>query len=372
MEQLQSSALELVPSEAIGSHHARENLAMYGDTLIVGAPSNNNDRGCAFVYIRDDKGEWSQQAKLEAPNGADGDNFGWSVAIHGNTVIVGAYEDGDNGTSSGSVDVFVRNGGTWMYQAKLLAPDGDAYDWFGHSVGIYDDTVIIGAPGDDSRGSAHLFVQKNGIWTHQAKITSPDGTAYDRFGLSVGIFNDTVIVGTPFSDENGVDSGSVHLFALSQGIWTHQARLLAPDGAADDRFGWSVGIFGDTIVVGAIFDDDNGSNSGSAQVFALDNNIWTHQAKIVAPDGAADDRFGWSVGIYMDTVVVGSFLDDDNGIDSGSLYLFTRIEGAWDYHAKLLAPKTGVKFGQSVVAYNGTVVAGSYSGEVYVFSSDSE
>jgi hypothetical protein len=131
-----------------------------------------------------------------------------------------------------------------------------------------------------------------------------------------------------------------------------------------------VGIFGDTVVVGAIFDNDNGSNRGSAQVFALDNNIWRHQAKIVAPDGAVNDGFGRSVGIYMDTIVVGSDFDNDNGINSGSLHLFTRIEGAWDYHAKLLAPNTGEWFGQSVVTYNGTVVAGSGGGEVYVFLSE--
>jgi len=368
MDQMQSSALELIPSEVINSHAARENVAMHGDTLIVGAFNNNNYRGFALVYIRDDKGGWSEQAKLEAPDGADGDRFGYSVSIHGNTIIVGADEDDDNGTNSGSVHVFVRNGRTWIHQAKLLALDGAVYDYFGNSVGIFDDTVIIGAHGDDGRrGSAYLFVRKNGIWMQQAKLTAPDRNASDYFGLSVGIFRDTVIVGAPYDDDNGSASGSAHLFALEEDIWIHQAKLTAPDGNANDEFGRSVGIFGDTVIVGAMFDDDNGSDSGSAQVFTLDNNIWTHQAKLLAPDGVAGNYFGFSVGIFGDTVVVGSYGDDDNGAESGSLHLFKHSEDAWDYHAKLLAPKPGTQFGRSVVTYNGTVVAGSYSGEVYVF-----
>jgi len=367
MKELQSSAFELVPSEEIVPHPASENVAMYGDTLVVGAPRNKNGRGFALVYIKNDKGGWSQQAKLEAPDGADRDNFGRSVAIHGNTVIIGAFGDPDYGRLAGSASLFVRNGGTWMHQAKLLAPDGQASDQFGCSVGIFGDTVIIGARGEEGGGSAHLYTQKNSTWIHQAKLTAPNGTANNQFGWSVGIFGNTVIVGAP-----GRDNESVHLFALNEGIWTHQATLLAPDGKAGDRFGRSVRMFGDTVIVGAPYDDENGFNSGSAHVFALDNNIWTHQAKIVPPDAFADDRFGRSVDIFEDTIVVSSFRDDTNGLDSGSLHLFTRNEDAWDYHAKLLAPKTGDQFAQSLVIYNGTVVADSYSGEVYVFSSDSD
>eukprot|EP00585_Thalassiosira_rotula_P000176 CAMPEP_0196160266 /NCGR_PEP_ID=MMETSP0910-20130528/46740_1 /TAXON_ID=49265 /ORGANISM="Thalassiosira rotula, Strain GSO102" /LENGTH=732 /DNA_ID=CAMNT_0041425195 /DNA_START=21 /DNA_END=2219 /DNA_ORIENTATION=+ len=371
MELLQSSALELISSEAIVPHDARENVAMYGDTAIVGAPNNNNERGFALVYVRDDGGEWSQQAKLEASDGADNDHFGWCVAIHGNTMIVSAYSDDDNGTDTGSVHVFVRNGGTWMHQAKLLAPDGSAYDYFGWTVAIFGDTVIVGAPGDEAwTGSAHLFVRNDGIWTHQAKLSAPDGSAEDDFGRSVGIFRDTVIVGAPKDSNDGVCAGSVHLFALDDGIWMHQAKLLAPDGGAKDWFGQSVGLFGDTAIVGAPYDDDDGLDSGSAQVFVLDNNIWTHQARIVAPRVVTGDQFGASVRIFGDTVIVGSFGDDDYGNNSGSLHLFTRMEGAWDHHAHLLAPKLETEFGQSVATYDGTVVAGSGGGEVYVFSSD--
>jgi len=377
MEQLQLSAMELVPSEKIvpDDFPWRENVAVDGDTIIVGAPRNNIGRGFALVYIRDGNGEWMQEAKLEGPGGGAWDRFGWSVGIHGDTVIVGSHGDDTNGGDSGAVHLFVRNGGIWIHHAKLLAPDGAVNDNFGWSVGIFGDTAIIGAPyddlydNDDGGGSAYLFVKNGGTWIYHAKLLAPDGAEFDQFGASVGIFGDTVVVGVPGDDDSGTDSGSVHLFALNNTIWTYQTKLVAPDGSDADNFGSSVGIFGDTVIVGANGDDEH---SGSAHLFALNNNIWMHQAKIVAPDGVADGQFGYSVGIFGNAAIIGAYGDGGNGVNSGAVYLFVQNEYNWDHHAKLLAPKTGEQFGASVGIYNGTMVTGSCTGEVYLFWSHSD
>jgi len=275
--------------------------------------------------------------------------------------------------NSGSVHVFVRNNDVWTHQAKLLAPDGSADDYFGWSVGVYGDTVIIGAWGDNDNGyysgSVHVFVRVNGVWTQQAKLLAADGSTIDYFGYSVGIYGDTVIVGAYGDDDNGSNSGSVHLFVRNNGVWTHQAKLVAPDGSASDAFGSSVGVYDDTVIIGANVDDDNGSHSGSVHVFVRYNGVWTHQAKLLAPDGSAADDFGRSMGIYGDTVIIGAPYDDDNGSDSGSVHLFVRNGVTWTHQAKLLAPDGSAndRFGSSANVYNGTIIGGSLTGEGYVF-----
>ena len=161
------------------------------------------------------------------------------------------------------------------------------------------------------------------------KLTASDGAASDYFGDSVAIDGDTLVVGARYDDDNGSASGSVYVFIHSGIIWTQQAKLTASDGAADDRFGSSVAIDGDTIVVGALLNDDNGTDSGTAYVFTRSGTTWTQQAKLTASDGALDDEFGQSVAIAGDTIVVGADRDDDNGNRQWIAYVFTRSGTAW-------------------------------------------
>jgi len=370
--QLQSSAMELFTSEDIISHSSHKNVAIYGDTAIVGAPYNEISRGFALVYIREDNGGWMQHAKLVSPDGAAGDQFGYSVGIFGDTVIVGAHRDDGSREDSGSVYVFVRNGDLWIQQVKLVAPDGAYEDLFGNSVGIHGDTVVIGASwdGDNGKksGSVYLFMRNGDTWTQQAKLLAPDGAAKDFFGRTVGIFEDTIIIGAWGDDNDNKNSGSVHLFARNGDAWTHQAKLVAPDGADGDLFGKGVGIFRDTAIVGAWGDDDNGEDSGSVYLFVRNGDVWTQQAKLVAPDATDFNYFGWSVGIFGDTAVVSAHGDCDNGERVGSIHLFVRNGDVWTHHARLLSPNTGSEFGKSVAIYNGTVIGASPSGQVYVFS----
>ncbi|MEE8155974.1 MAG: FG-GAP repeat protein [Phycisphaerales bacterium] len=208
--------------------------------------------------------------------------------------------------------------------AKLLPDDGAASDVFGISVAISGATTIAGANGDDdngsSSGSAYLFDTTTG--TLIAKHLPNDGAAGDNFGISVAISGPTAIVGAWWDNDNGADSGSAYLFETATG--RQIAKLLPNDGTVGDQFGWSVAISGATAIVGAYQDDDNGDTSGSAYLF--DTTSGRQVAKLLAKDGGADDRFGWSVAISgapgKETAVVGALRDDDNGTDSGSAYLF--------------------------------------------------
>jgi hypothetical protein len=275
-------------------------------------------------------------AKLTASDGAAYDDFGYSVAISGDTVVVGTHYDDDNGFESGSAYVFERNqtgADNWGQVAKLTASDAAADDRFGVSVAISGDTVVVGAWGDADNGtqsgSAYVFERNQtgaDNWGQVAKLTASDAAAGDWFGYSVAISGDTVVVGAPGDDDNGSQSGSAYVFGRNQtgaDNWGQVAKLTASDGAAGDWFGYSVAISGDTVVVGAPYDDDNGAYSGSAYVFernqtGADN--WGQVAKLTASDAAAVDCFGISVAISGDAgaIVVGADWDDDNGTDSGS------------------------------------------------------
>ena len=264
--------------------------------------------------------------KILASDGAAGDQFGFSVAISGDTAVIGSFGDDDNGSSSGSATVFTRTGSTWTQQAKFLPSDGAANDRFGWSVAVYGDTVLIGSYQDDDNGpnsgSATVFTRTGSTWTQQAKLLPSDGAASDNFGFSVAVNGDTALIGSHGDDDNGSFSGSATVFTRTGSTWTQQAKLTPGDGAASDRFGYSVAIVGDTAVIGSYQDDDNGPSSGSATVFTRTGSTWTQQAKLLPSDGATVDLFGLSVAIAGDTALIGSFADDDNGSDSGSAYTF--------------------------------------------------
>jgi uncharacterized protein (TIGR03382 family) len=259
------------------------------------------------------------------------DQFGVSVSVSGDTVIVGASCDDDNGDWSGSAYVFVRSGSLWNEQAKLTASDGAFSDYFGVSVSVSGDTAIVGAIFDDDNGinsgSAYVYVRSGSSWNEQAKLLPGDDASGDQFGCSVSVSSDTAVVGASLDEDNGYNSGSAHVFVRSGSTWTEQAKLLPADGAAGDYFGKSVSVSGDTAVVGAHHGDGIVADSGSAYVFVRSSSSWSEQADLTASDGVADDYFGHSVSVSGDTAVVGAIHDDDNGGQSGSAYVF---DGPWE------------------------------------------
>jgi len=346
-----------------------------GDTAVVGAWADDGNKGSAYVFVRTGT-TWSKEAKLTAGDGAAGDQFGQSVSISGDTVVVGAPGDDDKGNNSGSAYVFVRSGTTWSEEAKLIASDGAAVDLFGYSVSISGDTAAVGATLGDGKvansGSAYVFVRSGTTWSQQAELKASDGASVDFFGGSVSISGDTVAVGAYWDNAK---KGSAYVFLRSGTSWSQQAKLIASDGAADDLFGISVSISGDTAVVGAHWDD---SKKGSAYVFLRSGTTWNQQAKLTAgSDGAAGDYFGMSVSISEDTVVVGAHQDDDTYGQSGAAYVFVRSGTTWSKQAKLKASDCAPSdlFGYSVSINGDTIAVGAHyddddgtnSGSAYVY-----
>ena len=265
-----------------------------------------SNSGSAYVYEKVN-GVWTE-TKLTASDAAADDHFGYSVSVYDDLVAVGAHFNDDNGSASGSAYVYEKVNGVWT-ETKLTASDAAANDWFGHSVSVYDDLVAVGARYNDDNGSnsgsAYVYEKVNGVWT-ETKLTASDAAAYDWFGYSVSVYDDLVAVGAVYNDDNGFNSGSAYVYEKVNGVWT-ETKLTASDAAAMIRFGTSVSVYDDLVAVGAIFNDDNGSNSGSAYVYEKVNGVWT-ETKLTASDAAADDRFGYSVSVYDDLVAVGARL----------------------------------------------------------------
>ena len=390
-------------------------VAVSGDTVVVGAfledsnatgingDETNNlafDSGAAYVFVRSGS-SWVQQAYLKASNSEQGDQFGYSVAVSGDTVVVGArFEDSDSDVIgigqddnsvvfAGAAYVFVRNGaGVWSQQAYLKASNSDEGDLFGSAVAISSDTVVVGAPGESSgaddingnqadnsvgdAGAAYVFVRNGaGVWSQQAYLKAFNSRAIDLFGFSVAVSDDTVVVGARFEnsdsdvinagEDNNLapDAGAAYVFARSGTSWTQQAYLKAFNSDGGDFFGSSVGVSDDTVVVGApgessdpdIGDEDDNSaaDAGASYVFVRDGSgIWSQQAYLKSTNSDAGDEFGHSVGISGDTLVIGAYLEDgdpdiggqdDNSADeAGAAYVFVRDGGGgWDQQAYLKA-----------------------------------
>jgi hypothetical protein len=361
---------KLVPS---GLGGVGSSVALDGDTAIIGAPHKDDsgltNNGTAYVFTRSG-GVWTEQAELLASEKDNDDQFGFSVALDGDTAFIGTpYEDDSGLTHNGTAYVFTRSGGVWTEQAKLLASDKDNNELFGWSVALDGDTAIIGAfyesdGGTNINGAAYVFTRSGGVWTEQAKLLASDKDTNENFGRSVALDGDTAIIGAYFEDDGGTNNnGAAYVFTRSGGVWTEQAKLLASDKADEDRFGSSVALDGDTAVIGASWEDDGGTNNnGAAYVFTRSGGVWTEQAKLLASDKDGGDYFGFSVALDGDTAVFGAYAKDD-GVTrgKGAAYVFTQSGGVWTEQAKLLASDKdgGDFFGWSVALDAATAIVGA-------------
>ncbi|MBU1692851.1 MAG: FG-GAP repeat protein [Verrucomicrobia bacterium] len=375
-------------------------VSVAGDVALVGAYGGDdagNISGSAYIFERNAGGTnaWGEVRKLMASDGSTNDYFGWSVAVAGDVAVAGAYGDSDAGASSGSAYVFERNaGGTnaWGQVRKLTAPDGTATDWFGRSVAVAGDVVLVGAPydddvGDDS-GSVYVFERNAGgtnAWGQVVKLRASDGAAGDRFGWSVSVADDVAVVGASLDDDAGGASGSAYIFRRNAGgtnAWGQVRKLTASDGTTNDDFGCSVSVAGDVALVGAYGDDDAGESSGSAYIIPLSalTKDFAETAKLTASDGAPSDVFGCSVSVDGDVALAGAKQDQEAGISYGAAYVFERnAEGtnAWGEVRKLRASDAGEgdKFGCAVSVDGDVALVGaewddapdSESGSAYVF-----
>gem|GEM_PF-5387958 len=319
--------------------------------------------------------------KLLASDPALNDYFGTSVAVSGDYAIVGSFYDDDAGQNSGSAYIFMRDPGTgnWSQTAKLVASDAIASACFGYSVDMHGDYAIVGAYGDShptyGMGAAYIF-QKNADdedWLQRAKLVANDASGGDQFGISVAIDLDYALVGANYDDDGFGESGSAYVFRRDSGLqsWSLQDKLTASAPAASANFGGSVELQGDYAILGS-----HGGSVEAAWVFKKNSGAetWSQRAILSPSDGEAGDNFGYSVSISENYAVIGSRNDDYSGYSgAGSAYVFKRQTGfeTWTQMSKLTPSDVGIgtsSFGSALAILNRQIIVGAYNtGKAYLF-----
>jgi len=391
-------------SDAEDNDRFGRSVALDGDYAVVGADyedgdEGGSDRGAAYIFDRNEVGtnDWGQVKKLTASDAADGDQFGWSVAVSGDFVVVGApYEDSE-GTDCGAAYIFFRNEGgddNWGQVKKLTASDAADGDQFGWSVAVSGDFVVVGArygnSGGTDCGAAYIFSRDQGgddNWGQVVELAASDAERGDQFGWSVAISGDYVVVGANFEDGSGGDRGAAYIFGRYQGgddNWGEVTKLTASDAADGDYFGYSVGISGDYVVVGALGKSGGGFYHGAAYIYdrnqgGTDN--WGEAMKLTASDAEDFDYFGGSVAVDGDYVIVGAAGKWGDGIFRGAAYIYDRNQGGTDNWGEVMKltssdPEDDAYFGNSVAISGDYAIVGAEEedgdggtdrGAIYVF-----
>ena len=326
---------KITPSDGAAGDHYGIYVDFDGVTLAVGSRDTNGLVGGVYIYERNLGGadNWGEVKKTTSGDGTAGDFYGWAAALHGDRLVVGAYAH--NG-GRGAAYIYERNQGgadNWGLVKKIVAADADLNDNFGISVAVYQDTIAVGAIGDTGgQGAVYLFGRDEGganNWGQITKITASDGAAADNFGQSLGLEADLLLVGAPTT----AGGGAAYLFDRDQGgvnNWGEVKKVVSSDLAADDRFGHRVFIRTSQVLIGAPWEDALGPNSGSAYLFDQNQGgagNWGQQAKITASDGFTGDRFGHSLAMHGSLVLISAPYNDDAcpinpNCESGSAYIY--------------------------------------------------
>ncbi len=414
-------------------------VALSGDTLVIGARyedsaatgvnGNQSDNGAeesgaAYVFVRSN-GEWAQQAYLKASNTDAGDHFGVSVAVSGDTLVVGAIredsnamgvdgeQNNDSAIDAGAAYIFVRNAGVWSQQAYLKATNSGAGDEFGWSVAISGDSVAIGAHQEDSSatdvggdgsdnsapqsGAAYLFTRSGDTWSPQAYVKASNTDGGDLFGGAVALAGGRLIVGAWKEDSSATgvggdegddaftDAGAAYLFVRSGATWSQEAYLKASNSASFDYFGYAVGLTTDRALVSAYAEDSSATgvdgdesnnsadDSGAAYVFVRSGANWNQEAYLKASNTESSDFFGRSVALSDQTALIGANGEDSSatGVDgdgsdnsageSGAAYAFVRSGTQWSPLAYVKASNSaaGDQFGKSAAVSSKRGVLGA-------------
>ena len=381
---LEDTNIKIYASDSADNDWFGSAVSLYGDVALIAArqdDDNATNTGSVYVFRRYSSYSrfegstttiWTEQTKLHPSDPSEFDGFGRSVSFFDDTALIGAGADDDEGSNAGSVYVFTMHtnssdesssSSTWVQQTKFYASYLTDADYFGASVSLYGDTAFIGATGDDEKatnaGAVYVFTRKTSligtVWTEKTKIYASDPAPEDGFGQSLSLHGDRALIGANTdSNTTEINTGSVYEFVRSfdnlndEGIveegaftysdgsytakWVEQTtKILAPDLSRSDLFGVSVALYGNTALIGASGDDENATNTGSVYIFTRKSSssssssevsLWIGETKIYASDPAAGDVFGNSISLYGDTALIGAFQNDDQGTNTGRVYVF--------------------------------------------------
>jgi hypothetical protein len=339
-------------------------VAISGDTIVVGAPMTGTiaANGKAYVFTHDGQ-VWVKTKVLTASNQTSDALFGSSVAISGDSLVVGA-RCGNNPnpiSRTGTANVFERQGNDWFETEFLRPPDGSAWDQFGSSVAVSGQIVVVGAPYNGTCGAAYVFEETAGNWLWSDTLVPADCSAGQWFGSALAVIDgdayDLIAVGANGDDELGNNAGALYVFLRFDDTWLDTPKALADDGAAGDSLGSCIAIDEVTVAAGAPGDDDQGSGAGSVYLFESLFFTWTQSHEIHATEVDALDGFGASVALEPDVLITGA----PGAMGVGTAYLFEQYNNMWYQSMRVTNAVLGGgdSFGNGVGVSQGVFVAGA-------------
>ena len=300
-----------------------ESLDIDGDFAIVGKFGFGGHSGRAYIF-RWNGSNWIEQQELIPSDGFGGNYYGYEVAISGNLAVVGANFGWPNDV--GAAYIYEFDGTSWNEKQKVHASDSSTADNFGNGLDVYGDTIIIGAWASDGNGtnsgSAYAFVFDGSFYVQVQKIISTDISSYHRFGMSVSMTKGKCLIGAPHVPNGGVSIGAAYVFRNSNGTWVQQQKVMASDGNAGDNFGTEVAIYEDKLLVGAPWDDEYFSNSGSAYFFRFDGTSFVEVTRMNAHDPQLNTYYGWNIAIDDTLAVIGAHANSTLATQCGRAYLY--------------------------------------------------
>ena len=390
---------------ALGAFEFGYSVSVSGNYAIVGAPKHYFDEsgsnsmqwaGAAFLFERDGSGNWTEVQKIVPSDRAVNDRFGYSVFISGDFAYVGAiFEDEDAAGSNtlsgaGSAYIFERVAGTWTQIQKIVASDREDLAFFGNSISVSGDYMIVGAYNEtkdasglnslSDAGAAYFFQRSGGVWSQMQKVVGSYRNFGDQFGWSVSISGDYAVVGVIDEDEDAsgantlATAGAAYIFERSGGTWSQVKMLVSSARESNAKYGHSVSISGDYVAIGSIYEDTDASNAnaltsaGAAYIYDRNGGAWSLMQKVVASDRTTYVYFGESVSIDGNNLVVGGHGEkrDVAGANSlnnaGAAYIFQLSGSTWSQVQKLVASDRASNgyFGSAVAISGDYIVSGAY------------
>jgi MYXO-CTERM domain-containing protein len=350
-------------------------VALSGDTAVIAAPSHdvggNANQGAAYVFVRTN-GLWVEQQQLVASDGAAGNGFGRAMAMSGDWLLLGAPGATVNGNAyQGAAYLFHRTNGTWSEHSKLVGSLGKAEEQFGDALALRGSTAMIAAPyevvdGNMLQGSVYVFEESNGVWTERQKLLALDGGADDYFGYSLVIDGDTAFITASEADVGPVlKAGAVYVFQRVGDTWFQQQRLVSSAAESNTGFGSALALRGDTALLAGVF-ETVGQNAcqGAVYVFTRANGLWSEQQKLTVPDGKEFDVFGISVALSDGVALIGAASADvGDQFDQGSVYVFEQVDGVWTLRdaVRAMGGTTTQAFGISVSIDSQSALIGAFN-----------
>jgi hypothetical protein len=364
----------LVPDETATDVEYGRSVATDGDLVAVGA-GGDGDIGAVYLYKR--QGVSYELVQIlefpeEIPDGCPGSfevcpEFGRTVGIQGNTVLVGARFAPVDDLKAGAVYVFLKRGDDWQYEAKIVSPTPEAGDNFGRALAIQGNLLVVTARKTSlEEGAAYVFVNRGGEWYHQQNLSASDSAPGAYFGQSVAVQGEYLAIGARNANPNG--AGGVYIFRNTGDGWVQIDKEIPEISKNNGQYGFAVALSGNLLAVGARrVDNGSAKNTGAVYVYTLTGDSVDFVQKLIGSDTRAGDEFGQSVAIARDIIAVGAWKDDvGSHTDQGSISLFQQIDGEWMQIDTITASDgmAGDEFGCSLAAFGNRMVTGAHKADL--------